>query len=181
MTPGRSNGSVTPTARVGRLGERAAERELRRNGYRCLARNARLAGGEIDLVMLAPDRRTVVVVEVKAKLAPIDHDRAPPPEASVTRTKRRQLIKLTRALIAAEGWHDRPVRIDVVGVVLERSGDPSRSGWLARLRDTLMIGPSRGFGPGRLVRAIHHFPGAIEGSALGAPPTPGYARGTRLT
>ena len=47
---------------LGRRGERAAARLLRSQGYRVLARNARVPMGEADLVCLAPDGKTVVVV-----------------------------------------------------------------------------------------------------------------------
>ncbi|MBI4601734.1 MAG: YraN family protein, partial [Planctomycetes bacterium] len=48
---------------LGRRGERAAARHLRRQGLRILARNVREGRGEIDLVAL--DGATLVFVEVK--------------------------------------------------------------------------------------------------------------------
>lgn len=106
---------------LGRRGERAAARHLRRHGYRVLGRNVRLASGEIDLVALAPDRRTIVVVEVKTRMA----DASIPAEESVTVAKRRKLLDLTERLIARNGWADRPVRIDVVAVTWAGGGRPS--------------------------------------------------------
>jgi Holliday junction resolvase-like predicted endonuclease len=56
-------------------GERAAERFLRALGYRVLARNWRSprdARDEADLVVLSPDRREVVIVEVKRAAGPWD-------------------------------------------------------------------------------------------------------------
>ena len=56
-------------------GERAAERFLRALGYQTLARNWRSfrdPRDEADLVMLSPDRATVVVVEVKRARGPWD-------------------------------------------------------------------------------------------------------------
>lgn len=49
----------------GRAGEDRAAAFLAENGYRVLARNVRLPGGEIDAVCL--DGRTLVVVEVKRR------------------------------------------------------------------------------------------------------------------
>jgi putative endonuclease len=49
----------------GRLGEDQASRFLASCGYRVLARNVRLAGGEIDAVCL--DGATLVIVEVKRR------------------------------------------------------------------------------------------------------------------
>ena len=49
----------------GRLGEDRASRFLVSRGYRVLARNVRLPGGEIDAVCL--DGETLVIVEVKRR------------------------------------------------------------------------------------------------------------------
>src|SRR5262249_16774000 len=50
---------------LGFIGERVAERFLKRQGYRIVARGLLLRGGELDLV--AVDDRTVVFVEVKTR------------------------------------------------------------------------------------------------------------------
>ncbi|CAE7865001.1 unnamed protein product [Symbiodinium necroappetens] len=73
---------------LGARGERVAAGHLRSRGYRVILKNVRTKTGELDLVALAPDRETVVVVEVKAKLVRPGSD-APPPEASVTAHKKR--------------------------------------------------------------------------------------------
>ena len=54
---------------LGRRGERAAEKYLKRNGYRIVARNFRAAGAEIDLVAiegktLAPRRMAWTTLRV---------------------------------------------------------------------------------------------------------------------
>lgn len=52
-------------AALGRAGEDAAVALLETHGYRIVARNVRMPGGEIDVV--ARDGDTVVFVEVKAR------------------------------------------------------------------------------------------------------------------
>ena len=67
------------TSAKGRAGEDLAATFLRQHGYRVLARNVRLPGGEIDAVCL--DGSVLVFVEVKARtttsygsaLAAVDH------------------------------------------------------------------------------------------------------------
>ncbi|MEO0513173.1 MAG: YraN family protein [Planctomycetota bacterium] len=109
---------------VWKRGERAARRYLRRRGYRTLGTNVRTAAGEADLVMLAPDRRTVVLVEVKARVvAPHAQNKAGDvagvqrrPEASITEAKRRRLRGIAKVLARRRVWQGRPIRIDVVAV-----------------------------------------------------------------
>jgi putative endonuclease len=93
-------------------GERAAERHLRRAGYRILARNLRCRLGEIDL--LAEDRanRQIVIVEVKTSRA-----ESPPPEVRVNHAKQRKLTALADHLVRRHRLQDRAVRFDVVAVV----------------------------------------------------------------
>lgn len=53
------------TGEKGRLGEESAIEFLAKAGYRVLARNVRLGGGEIDVICL--DAKTLVFVEVKRR------------------------------------------------------------------------------------------------------------------
>lgn len=72
--------------------------------------------GEADLVCLAPDRRTVVIVEVKTRLVHRGAGVAVPPEANITAHKQSKLARIARHLARCNGWQERPVRIDVVAV-----------------------------------------------------------------
>ncbi len=95
---------------LGRRGERAAEKYLRRNGYRIVARNFRAAGAEIDLI--AMDGETLVFVEVKTRRS---RDAGAPEEAVDAR-------KQTRMRRAAEVFARRyradeiEMRFDIAAV-----------------------------------------------------------------
>lgn len=104
-----------PSNPLARTGEDIAARYLRTRGYRLLGRNVRLAFGEVDILAEDPDNRTIVVVEVKSRRPEPDR-KTPPAEAAITAEKARQLFSLAAALRRLNGWHDRPVRIDVVTV-----------------------------------------------------------------
>jgi putative endonuclease len=113
---------VTGASRVQSVwvrGEHAAARHMKRNGYRILARNLRLAHGEIDLLCEEPKSRCVVLVEVKARLKQEDDPRRIDPEANITAAKKAKLRSLASALMKREQYRDRPVRIDVIAVVFE--------------------------------------------------------------
>ena len=100
---------------TGPVGERLAVRHLRRQRYRILARNLRSRLGEIDIVAQAPDRLTLVVVEVKATKSGSSDS---PPEVHVNEQKQRKLTALACQFARRCGMTDRPIRFDVVGVDL---------------------------------------------------------------
>ncbi|MDX2132454.1 MAG: YraN family protein [Planctomycetota bacterium] len=118
--------ALAPAARdraVGNRGEAAAADLLRARGYRIIARNAVTPRGEADLVAWAPDGRTLVVVEVKTRVRGANaRSDATPPEANVTRAKRRRLHAIATHLARSNGWTDRPRRVDVVGVEIDPDG-----------------------------------------------------------
>lgn len=119
---------------VGRAGERAAARALRRSGYRVIARNVHVEFGELDLLCVAPDKWTIVGVEVKARSVGALADGAGnagaagrrefPAEAKANQEKRRKVRAIVQQLAKANGWQDRPLRVDVVGVDLPAGGEP---------------------------------------------------------
>lgn len=58
-------GAIDPNARVGRRGEQAAARLLRRRGLTVVAESEADRAGELDLIAVDRRRRLVVFVEVK--------------------------------------------------------------------------------------------------------------------
>ena len=74
-------------AELGRIGERCAEWYYRSHGYRILARNFRVRGGELDLV--ARRGKTVVFAEVKTRSS---CERSQPCEAVGTAKQRRVIL-----------------------------------------------------------------------------------------
>lgn len=105
------------TRQLGRAGERLAARTLRRAGYQILGRNLLVPMGEADLLALAPDHRTIVLVEVKTRQPPGPNDPPhPPPERSVHADKRAKLRRILRHLVNANHWQHLPHRIDVIAI-----------------------------------------------------------------
>lgn len=114
-----------PASPEGRRGERVARRYLARRAYRVIGTNVRTAAGEADLLCIAPDRVTMVIVEVKSRtLRAGESAAAIPPEASVTRDKRLTLQRVARLLARANGWEERAWRIDVLAVEFPARGKP---------------------------------------------------------
>jgi putative endonuclease len=96
--------------RLGRRGERMAERYLRRSGYRIVARNFRAPGGEIDLV--AMEGETLVFVEVKMRRSLA----AGAPEEAVDARKEQRLRRAASAFAARMRAGARPMRFDIVAI-----------------------------------------------------------------
>lgn len=103
--------------------ERAALRELERNGLRLRAANVRYRGGELDLVM--DDRDVLVFVEVRYR-------RGAGFGGGVSSVDARKRIKLAHAaglyLSSKPGLATRPCRFDVVAV--SGSEDAPRFEWI---------------------------------------------------
>jgi putative endonuclease len=93
-----------------------AARHLERLGMIVVDRNVRLPGGEIDLV--AREGEEVVIVEVKTLIG----DASTSPDVAVTASKLARLEQLALAYVERLGTPEVAWRVDVVAVVLERSG-----------------------------------------------------------
>lgn len=120
--------SPLPTRhRHGRDAEAFAAERLLANGFRILWRNLRIGALELDLVAKKGD--LVVVVEVRAR-GPGSFEK---PLASISRTKRRTILRGVRALWKgrlAKMPEVRRVRIDVAAVTRDAAGAMAME-WIA--------------------------------------------------
>ena len=105
--------------RLGKWGEKRAERFLRARGLKTLTRNFTCKTGEIDLIMVGPDS-SIVFIEVRTRAA----DALQPPEATVTPAKRARLLKAAKYFLATHQIENRPFRLDVVAITLPASARP---------------------------------------------------------
>jgi len=101
---------VDDRSEIGAAGERAAAAFLQRRRIVIVERNYSCRGGEIDLVAVAAG--TLVFVEVRTRSAGSLVD----PLASIDGNKRRRIVTAARHYVARHGFHDRPMRFDVVSV-----------------------------------------------------------------
>ncbi|GAA1732162.1 YraN family protein [Aeromicrobium alkaliterrae] len=101
---------------LGAYGERVAADHLVAAGLVILDRNWRCRFGEIDIV--ARDGTTLVVCEVKTRSSLTFG----PPSEAITTHKATRLRRLAQAWLEAHDVHPSSVRIDLVSVVVPRSG-----------------------------------------------------------
>jgi putative endonuclease len=104
---------------LGRWGEKASEKFLKRKGLKTLTRNFSCRTGEIDLVMVDSDG-SIVFVEVRTKA----DEKFADVEDSITSAKKTRLKKTARYFLASNDIQDRPCRFDIVTIVLGRTGRP---------------------------------------------------------
>lgn len=100
---------------VGQMGEEAASKYLKEQGYNIVETNYRCKLGEIDII--ARDGDMVVIVEVRTKTG-LAFGR---PEESINQEKARKLYRLALQYIQSNYHRDIPSRIDLVAVMLEKS------------------------------------------------------------
>jgi putative endonuclease len=99
-----------PKKTLGKRGETAAARYLRRRGYKILARSDRFGLGELDLVAL--DRETIVFVEVKTRQSgAMGH-----PAEAVDDHKQRKLTRLAETFLKRHQLLECPTRFDVIAI-----------------------------------------------------------------
>lgn len=104
--------------RLGQTGERLAERFLRKQRFKTLARNYRTPVGELDLVMR--DGKTVVFVEVKS----LTSGRWTDPQDQLRPKQQQHLLKAAAWFLRQTKREDAPCRYDVVGVLFTADGEP---------------------------------------------------------
>jgi putative endonuclease len=102
---------------LGDSAERVAALYLEGHGCTILARNVRLRGGEIDLIVR--DAEGLAFVEVKARRG----NTYGAPEEAITPRKQIRLVGLAEEFMAGQPeFAGHPWRIDVVAIQLDRAG-----------------------------------------------------------
>ena len=99
-------------ASLGERGEQYAARWLKRRGYRIIERNHTVGDDEADVIAIAPDGETVVIVEVKTRA-----DGDIPPEDQVGGAKQYCLSRLAARLARERRFAGRPFRFDVIAII----------------------------------------------------------------
>ena len=119
----RRSESDDPRHRLGREGERLAERYLRRRRYKILYRNFRAPhGGEVDLVCRDRTCDTLAFVEVKTRRS----EAFGTPAEAVNREKQTLIARGAMAWLRLLDDPEINYRFDIVEIVLADSGPEIR-------------------------------------------------------
>lgn len=110
---------LTDPKRLGRWGQNRSQKYLSRRGCKTLARNYACSGGELDLVVADRDG-TIVFVEVKTRQS----EEYASAKAAVNAKKKQKMIRTAKRFLREFNISDRPLRFDVMTVILGVTGDP---------------------------------------------------------
>ena len=105
---------------VGKLGEEAARKFLRKRGYRIRETGFRCRHGEIDIIAQKKDCLVFVEVRTKSNLE------FGTPEESITQTKKERLVASALTYTTTHKKLPSLWRIDVVAIELDEKGKPKR-------------------------------------------------------
>ncbi len=116
----------TDTAAVGKFGEKAAVKFLKKNKYKIVATNARAGRSEIDVVAKTKD--TLVFVEVKTRTYKEGRTAYSRPADAVNKSKITYLIRGADRFCGEYGtkYADFYKRFDVIEVYLDGDGPKMR-------------------------------------------------------
>lgn len=105
--------------RLGRWGQSRCEKFLKRTGCRTIARNYSFRGGELDLIMADKDG-AIVFVEVKTRR----NEEFATARSAVNSKKMNKMKRTAKCFLKDFNVSDRPLRFDVMTVVLGPEGSP---------------------------------------------------------
>ena len=105
---------------VGKLGEKAAQRFLKKRGYRIRETGFRCRHGEIDIIAQKKDCLVFVEVRTKSNLE------FGTPEESITQAKKEKLIASALTYTTTHQKLPSLWRIDVVAIELDNKGKAKR-------------------------------------------------------
>ncbi|MEM9364568.1 MAG: YraN family protein [Planctomycetota bacterium] len=108
----RRYGCVDPDASLGKRGEQAAARHLRKKGLRILAESESDKAGEIDLIAVCPKDRLVIFVEVKT----LASTKPGHPAERVNEEKQKRLTRAALRYLKRNHIIGAACRFDVVAV-----------------------------------------------------------------
>jgi len=103
---------------VGNRGEDIAVNFFSQKGFEIIERNYRYGHGEIDIVV--KDGEILVFVEVKTR----KNLEFGPPELAITKSKQRQVRKISEAYLVDKNISNTDCRIDVVAILLRKNLPP---------------------------------------------------------
>jgi putative endonuclease len=109
---------LTPKRRIGNIGEAAAAKFLKKQGYRILEKNYEARGAEIDIIAMRDN--IIAFVEVKTRTIGHESPKEPRPASAVTPEKQRKILRAASFYSSKKAEQAR-LRFDIIEVFLEEN------------------------------------------------------------
>ena len=107
---------LTERRKIGNVGEAAAAKYLKKNGYKILKKNFVALGYEIDVI--AYNREYIVFCEVKTRTVGRENSKEPRPASSVTPDKQKKIIAAANHY-NTDKKYTRKMRFDIIEVFVD--------------------------------------------------------------
>jgi len=119
LLPARRRRLLSDRKLLGRWGEKRCERFLKRKGFKTIVRNFACKLGEIDLIA-SDSAGAIVFIEVRTRA----DEGFTEAQDTVTPKKRARLVRTAKYFLKTYKVKDKPLRFDVVAVVLGQKDRP---------------------------------------------------------
>ena len=110
------------TVDIGRIGEDAATRFLKKSKLKIIERNVHISHNEIDIIAISKKQKLILFVEVKART--VDKDLYSPfgtPASAVTKEKQHRTVAAARGYMhSIPKYFDYQPRFDVIEIYLDK-------------------------------------------------------------
>lgn len=105
------------TKEIGDIGERAAARFMKKNGYKIKGRNCHFSHNELDII--AENNEFILFIEVKTRtFSPNENSLYGVPSSALTRAKQARLINAAMTYLSQNPTSKQP-RMDVIEIWLD--------------------------------------------------------------
>ena len=110
------------TKQIGDIGETAAAKFLKRNGYKVIERNLHISHNELDIVAVHKKQKIIAFVEVKSRTVDDDlYSKFGTPGSAVSKEKQMRTIEAARAFLASNvKYSGFQPRLDVIEIFMKK-------------------------------------------------------------
>lgn len=115
--------------KLGKLGEKIAEKYLIKNKYTIIEKNFYSRQGEIDIIAEEKDTNEIIFIEVKTRT----NSKYGKPKDAVTETKRNHMYKSAKYYLYKNKIKDKFIRFDVIEIVIRE-----KKSWLNHIKNIEM-------------------------------------------
>jgi putative endonuclease len=110
------------TKQIGDIGETAAAKFLKKNGYKIIERNLHISHNELDIIAIHKKQNIICFVEVKSRTVDDDlYSKFGTPASAVSKEKQTRTIEAARSFLAKNVKYLKfQPRLDVIEIFMKK-------------------------------------------------------------